>query len=300
MRSEEEGVAYSIVYAADYRYSRPVRDQHNLLRIRPTQNDRQRLEAFDLDVDPSARVYEHRDYFGTYVIQFEIADPHESLRIRAEARVRAMAGPEAPEAGWERLSDPRYVELGAEYLGALEPAADPRRIASLVEETAADSPLETVINTYELIPERFEYRPGATYVGSTVEDLLEGGAGVCQDFVHLALTMLRSQGIACRYVSGYLFAPGENGSREGTSAEVDTHAWLEALLPAVGTDAEPTWIAVDPTNKRRADRDHVKIGHGRAYSDVPPIRGVFKGEADSEVEVNVKMTIIDSDPTPSP
>ena len=81
----------------------------------------------------------------------------------------------------------------------------------------------------ELIPDRFEYRQGATYVDSRVIDLLEAGAGVCQDFVHLGLALLRHHGIAARYVSGYLFAAGSGDGQE--SVEVDTHAWLEALLP---------------------------------------------------------------------
>jgi transglutaminase-like putative cysteine protease len=121
-----------------------------------------------------------------------------------------------------------------------------------------------------------------------VDDLLAGGAGVCQDFVHLALILLRQQGIAARYVSGYLFATPKNGG--GDSVEVDTHAWLEALLP--GADgAEPAWVGADPTNRRLAGEQHVKIGHGRFYGDVAPIRGVYKGSAASaEHEVSVKMT----------
>ena len=94
---------------------------------------------------------------------------------------------------------------------------------------AAESPLATVLMICDLIPDRFEYRRGATYVDSQVADLLEAGAGVCQDFVHLALCLLRHHGIAARYVSGYLFAAGPDQVDE--SVEVDTHAWLEALLP---------------------------------------------------------------------
>ena len=100
----------------------------------------------------------------------------------------------------------------------------------------------------ELIPDRFEYRAGVTYVGSTVEDLLEGGAGVCQDFAHLGLTLLRDLGIAARYVSGYFYAPAPDDV-DAASAEVQTHAWIEALLPAEG-GGEPRWAGADPTNRR--------------------------------------------------
>jgi transglutaminase-like putative cysteine protease len=123
-----------------------------------------------------------------------------------------------------------------------------------------------------------------TYVGSTVTDLLEGGAGVCQDFAHLALLMLRRNGIAARYASGYLFAP-RNGDE--TSAEVDTHAWIEALVPVPG--GEPEWVGVDPTNRCLTGDRYVKIGHGRFYSDVPPIKGVYRGTGTSGLDVTVKM-----------
>ena len=100
------------------------------------------------------------------------------------------------------------------------------------------------------------YRPGVTYVGSTVADLLQAGAGVCQDLVHLSLVLLRRHGIAARYVSGFLWAaPQEEGS---DSLEVETHAWLEALLPGTGGRGEPVWVGADPTNRQLAGEGHVK------------------------------------------
>ncbi len=101
-------------------------------------------------------------------------------------------------------------------------------------------------------------------------DLLEAGAGVCQDFVHLSLVLLRRRGIAARYVSGYLWAAPEDDGVD--SLEVDTHAWLEALLPGSGAKGEPVWVGADPTNRRLAGETHVKIGHGRFYADVLPSR----------------------------
>jgi transglutaminase-like putative cysteine protease len=146
-------------------------------------------------------------------------------------------------------------------------------------------------------------------VGSTVDDLLAGGAGVCQDFVHLSLILLRDAGIAARYVSGYLFAGSPSAgqaSREsggaspqrpsgsGDSVEVNTHAWVEALMP--GADGEDAvWVGADPTNRRLAGEQHVKIGHGRHYGDVAPIRGVYRGAGGAAGhEVNVRMTRVTS------
>jgi len=160
-----------------------------------------------------------------------------------------------------------------------------------MEIARARTPLATVRWLNELIPDRFAYRPGVTYVGSTIDDLLAAGAGVCQDFVHLALVLLRRHGIAARYVSGYLFsAPADGGT---DSVEVQTHAWLEALLPGTGGRGEPIWVGADPTNRRLSGETHVKIGHGRKYSDVPPIKGVYAGSANAHLDASVTMSRLD-------
>lgn len=128
-------------------------------------------------------------------------------------------------------------------------------------------------------------------MGSTVEDLLEMGAGVCQDFAHLSLMLLPRRGIAARYVSGHLWAaPQEEGSE---SVEVDTHAWIEALLPGTDGHGEPVWVSADPTNRRLAGETHVKIGHGRFYADVPPVKGLSLGGATSDLTAAVTMSRLD-------
>lgn len=281
-------IHYSIIYTAEYRYDADVTDQHNALRVRPTQDERQRLDGFDLAIEPAARTYEHTDYFGTEVVQFAISERHDHLSMRAESRVRVDEPAPTPDPGWERLAERDYREAGAEFLGPLEPPAKSERIERLAADVRSETPLATLRAACSLIPDRFGYQQGVTYVGSTVDDLLAGGAGVCQDFVHLALTLLRRHGIASRYVSGYLFAPNGNGAYPQDSAEVNTHAWVEALLP--DGDGTMAWIAADPTNRKLAGTDHVKIGHGRAYSDVPPIRGVYRGSPRSALDVRVKMT----------
>jgi transglutaminase-like putative cysteine protease len=106
--------------------------------------------------------------------------------------------------------------------------------------------------------------------------------------VHLALILLRRGGIAARYVSGYLWASPEDDGE--TSVEVDTHAWVEALMPCDDGRGEPVWVGFDPTNRRLAGETHVKIGHGRHYPDVPPIKGVYRGVAAAELDARVTMT----------
>ena len=189
------------------------------------------------------------------------------------------------------------MRAGAEYLlPAIDEPLD-ERLDELVAQVRGDTPLQALRALCELIPDRFEYRAGVTYVGSTVEDLLEGGAGVCQDFAHLALALLRELGIAARYVSGYFYAP-PGGDVDAASAEVQTHAWVEALLPREG-GAEPRWVGADPTNRRLAGAEHVKIGHGRRYDDIPPIKGVFRGTSRAKMESSVRMTRADASGVPA-
>ncbi len=282
---------FAIRYLTTYQYDGDVVDNLNALRVKPAATGRQRCDEFGVRLSPEVRLHRHTDYFGTEVVEFEISRPHRQLTIDVRARVATKAPPEPPQATWDTLGDPSYRESGGEFLLQTDDAANhPGMVELLATTRAAPSPLSMLTLISDLIPDRFEYRQGATYVDSTVRDLLDGGAGVCQDFVHLGVCLLRHHGIAARYVSGYLFAGGSCNGQE--SIEVDTHAWLEALLP-VPDGGEPVWVGADPTNRGIAGENHVKIGHGRHYPDVPPIKGVYRGSATSTLDASVTMTRLD-------
>jgi transglutaminase-like putative cysteine protease len=300
---------YLLRYHAEYRYSGPVFDQHNVLRVTPATTPLQRVRGFRVVVEPSARTRTYSDYFGTEVVEFNVPGEHERLAITAEGEVLSEEPAPPPEGGWELTKADPYTSRGGEFLLRTGDEPGNGKLSELREAIAADSPRETVEALCRVIPQRFEYRKGATFVGSTVDDLLEGGAGVCQDFVHLSLILLRDAGIAARYVSGYLFAgapagqvprgsggasPQPSSDGDGNSVEVNTHAWVEALVP--GSDGEEAvWIGADPTNSKLAGDQHVKIGHGRHYGDVAPIRGVYRGAGGTAGhEVSVLMTRLTS------
>jgi transglutaminase-like putative cysteine protease len=291
MIEEPLAMNFAIRYLTSYQYDGDVVDNLNALRVKPAATARQRCDEFSVRLTPEVRLHRHTDYFGTDVVEFEVSRPHTQLTIDVRARVSTKPAADPPQAIWEALDDPAYREAGGEFLLKTDDAPEHPAMAELLATTrAADSPLAMLMLICELIPDRFEYRQGATYVDSTVRDLLSGGAGVCQDFVHLGLCLLRHHGIAARYVSGYLFAAGTGDDPE--SIEVDTHAWLEALLPVPG-EGEPVWVGADPTNRGLAGENHVKIGHGRHYSDVPPIKGVYRGSASATLQASVTMTRLD-------
>jgi len=282
---------FAIRYLTEYRYDGPVTDNLNALRVQPATTATQRVDDFGVRVDPQTRLHQHLDYYGTTVIEFGISKPHEHLSIDVRARVATKAPPEPPASSWPAVEDGRYRAAAIEFLLPAPGEPDDLRIDELVGLVRADTPLGALERVVQVIPDRFEYRAGVTYVGSTIGDLLAAGAGVCQDFAHLALVLLRRNGIAARYVSGYLWAPPE-GDEDADSAEVETHAWLEALLP--GEDGEPLWVGIDPTNRCLAGERYVKIGHGRHYQDVPPVKGVYRGAAGAKLDASVRMHLTDA------
>lgn len=279
---------FAIRYLTEYRYDAPVTDNLNALRVTPATTAVQRVDDFGVRVEPQTRLHQHLDYYGTTVIEFGIAKPHGSLSIDVRARVATSRPPDPPAGSWAGAESAAYRSRSIEFLLPYAGEPDDLRVDELVGLVRADTPLATLERLVQVVPDRFEYRAGVTYVGSTVEDLLDAGAGVCQDFAHLALVLLRRNGIAARYVSGYLFAPAE-GRDDADSAEVQTHAWLEALVPPGADGGEPLWVGIDPTNRCLAGDRYVKIGHGRHYRDVPPIKGVYRGTASATLETSVRM-----------
>jgi transglutaminase-like putative cysteine protease len=284
-------VHFAIRFLTEYHYDVPVTDNLNALRVRPATTSTQRCDEFHTRIEPEARVSRHLDYFGTEVLEFGIPTSHEQLTIDVRARVVTSAPPDPPDGSWEDLQSTSYIDAAGEFALPWQDQPPIRGLDDLNDALQTDSPLETLELLCDLVPDRFEYRPGATYVGSSVNDLLEMGAGVCQDFVHLSLVLLRRRGIAARYVSGYLWAAPEDAGTD--SLEVDTHAWLEALLPGTDGHGEPVWVSADPTNRRLTDETHVKVGHGRFYSDVAPVKGLYMGGANSELAAAVTMSRLD-------
>jgi transglutaminase-like putative cysteine protease len=143
-----------------------------------------------------------------------------------------------------------------------------------------DDPLTVLKMINSAIFTNFEYAKQNTRVDSPIDDALSIRRGVCQDFSHIMIAIARQLQIPCRYVSGYLFQHSDKRERSTDGA---THAWVEALLPNLG------WIGFDPTNNTLARERHIRVAVGRDYGDVPPTRGTFRGKAESELSVSVRV-----------
>jgi transglutaminase-like putative cysteine protease len=266
-----------------------VTESQNELRACPTSDDRQQLVHYDVTTSPSSRMASYVDYWGTRVDTFGIRPPHDHLEVVAEATVETRPGLAIPPRGLTRaaLDAPAFADA---HFAFLQPSPHVERDAEVARAArdAADAGGADLVAVVLAIHHRvadLDYRPGATYVGVAVGEVLRAGGGVCQDFAHLAVAMYRAVGIPARYVSGYLFAEADDTGEDAEDDEirVQTHAWVEAAIPGWG------WLALDPTNLQPVGERHVTIGRGRDYDDVAPFRGVFSGPAEHELEASVTM-----------
>jgi transglutaminase-like putative cysteine protease len=282
-------VRLDIRYRCTFAYSSPVRESHNEVRVAPMSDTRQQLISYRISTSPRARVHSATDYFGTRVDSFGVREPHQQLDVVAEASVETRRTPlvtAAPRR--DALRQRGFLEEHHEYLDRSPHASWQDGVAGEAAnqaEMAGPDVVGLVLAIHRRVGSTMTYRPGATYVGVDVEEVLDRKEGVCQDYAHLAIAMCRAAGVPARYVSGYLFTTSDSTGEapEDTLVRVQTHAWFEAAIPGMG------WLALDPTNSAEVGLRHVKIGHGRDYDDVTPLRGVFSGSAACDLDVAVEI-----------
>ena len=284
---------YHLLHSTEFHYDGPVSESYNEVRLRPMHDETQSCLSFRLITDPVSRGTSYRDAFGNWVHQFNILDEHHHLKIEAESVVMAHDSPGPIRNGMKLTELDSYrTELEEEYLDFLVPTAYVPHVLQLDELilTASQDGDGTVSGfvhaASDLIHKRFKYVKGATHVNSSIEDSLSLGAGVCQDFAHLLLGMVRKRGFPARYVSGYLVPEGAS-SPDAKLQEViggyASHAWAEVYLPGTG------WMGLDPTLGLPLGLQHVRLAHGRDYGDVVPVRGVYKGHAGQRLSVDVRV-----------
>ena len=272
-----------INHRTGYEYESEVLSSYNEARLIPLSTPEQLVIESDVRTDPAVTCFRYWDYWGTLVYAFDIHTPHRELVVTSTSVVETGPPDEAPsDISWDALSEPGVRDRFAELLA-------PTTYVPLVDEVLADAaatacrgrtPRETCEAVGAWVRERLVYQRGATTVSTTAVDALQEGRGVCQDFAHVALALLRSVGIPARYVSGYLH-PSAN-AETGNTVVGESHAWVEAWLG--------DWEPFDPTNGRPVGEPHVIVGRARDYADVSPLRGIFLGGAASALAVTVELT----------
>jgi transglutaminase-like putative cysteine protease len=281
---------YAIRHFTRYRYSHLVWQSMMEVRMHPRSEGNQRCFVFQLSVNPRARIFGYTDSYGNLVHHFDLPSRHGQLTIISDALVDIDAQLPIPEdMSYEAWSDLEQLVEKKDYWDMLMPSHFARSSPELEElateigatERTGRSPLAFLRDISSGVYRSFKYVKKSTAVNSPIEDALRSRQGVCQDFAHIMIALVRNARIPCRYVSGYLYHTSENSH---PSADGATHAWVEALLPGVG------WVGFDPTINQLAGEKHIRTAIGRDYADVPPTMGVMKGKAETQLQVRVRVT----------
>jgi len=267
-----------IEHRLSFAYDAFIRESFLELRMQPKTTPHQALQSFVLAVGPPTKVSRYRDWNGNVVHHFTIASFHNRIEVTTRSLVRTEpAAPGLATATDRRpFPDPPYPLLDfMDFDGPVRNSAALRKFAQALPVVSGATLGEQVGAWARHIHERFEYRKNVTRYDSTTDDFLQVEAGVCQDFTHLMLGLLRLRRIPCRYVSGYLHVQPGNGEA------AQSHAWIEFYSPTAG------WIPFDPTHDREIDERYVIVAHGRHYDDVPPNKGIYRGNAAEGLDAQV-------------
>ncbi|MGA2409191.1 MAG: transglutaminase family protein [Candidatus Binataceae bacterium] len=285
-----------IVHTTHFEYEIPAFNSQNEMRVKPWDRPGQRCLQFELTADASASVLPYRDFFGNEAHSVCVGEPHQRLSIVANSVVEKY---EVQEPHYNEVSfshflqeDERRKKIYFEFLNASHYVPFTERLRKffwMAHPAESEDVAAYVMRVVAYVRDQFEYETSRTTVNSSLEDILKTGGGVCQDFAHLTIGILRLAGVPARYVSGYL-AP--TLTEPSSVTQQASHAWLEAWLPGLG------WVGYDPTNRCRADERHIGMAIGRDYNDVPPLRGVYSaggGRSIMRVDLSIEPVTASAD-----
>ena len=271
-----------LVHETGFTYEGEARGSYNEARLSPTTSATQSILAAELRVRPAAARSSYRDYWGNLVIAFQLDEPHRTLEVTAEATAETSGarGPQG-ELSRDELRARQVADLMDELLKPTPQSLLPdEHLVAFNDATSALDPHQLAEAAGERVRSALSYVPGATGVHTTAAEALSVGQGVCQDFTHLALALIRGAGIPARYVSGYLHPDPD--AEPGSTGRGESHAWLEYFAGE--------WNPLDPTSGAAVGPRHVAVARGRDYSDAAPLKGIYHGAPATALGVSVEIT----------
>lgn len=286
----------AVVHDTRYDYSARVDVAHHLACLRPRAFAAQAVSACELQIEPAPnRRSGHEDAFGNLRDYFAFSQPHDALQLRMHGEVllaeRRLDHALADATPWEAVRDSMRYRAKGPWVAASEFAfaspfvpVEPELCAYAAQDFTPGRPLvDAALALAQRMHAEFAFDPRSTEVGTPALEAFRARRGVCQDFSHIMIGCLRSLGLAARYVSGYLLTHPAPGGERRIGADA-SHAWVSVWSPQAG------WVDLDPTNGIAVDREHVTIGWGRDYRDVPPLAGVIQGGGAHVLSVAVTVT----------
>jgi transglutaminase-like putative cysteine protease len=271
-----------VVHSTGYAYESPVTASFNEARLTPRSDNRQNVILSRVETVPATRSYRYLDYWGTAVTAFDLHAPHTELEVTASSVVETDK-PEPPieKVTWDELRSEAVLDKFDEVLSPTHYTPRSKRLRRVGERIAKyHDPYDAVIAAADWVNSELDYVAGTTGVHSSALDALREGKGVCQDFAHLTLAVLRSIGIPSRYVSGYLHP--QRKPPVGETVDGQSHAWIQAWTGG--------WWNFDPTNDKEINEQYVSVGVGRDYADVTPLKGIYSGGGSTDLDVVVEIT----------
>ena len=274
---------FNIHHVTRYEYDRPVKESVNEIRIYPVLDNEQELLYHQVNITSNPDVLEIYDYWNNRTGMFNLIFPHQELVIESKLIIRTLRSGtmvQNSNGSFKELHNEVSNSLVLLELCCIEEPFLSNEIRAITDEIKKpEQPVAAFVEACSnYIFEKFRYIKGITNIQTTLGEILKLRSGVCQDFAHIMLELLRSNQVPCRYVSGYI-CPNKDGMR----GEGATHAWVEAWLPENG------WAGIDPTNNVWVTGNHVKLAIGRNFNDCSPVKGTFKGPAKQSLSVYVSV-----------
>jgi transglutaminase-like putative cysteine protease len=274
---------FKIQHITTYKYDRLIQESMNEIKIFPILSPDQEVLQHDLVITGNPEVNYFFDYWDNKTGNFNLFPPHSELSIDSRLIVRTTQSSDLIM-NFISVFDEMWNEVNGNLKMVELARPDFIRSHSQIHEiiqkiySPDHSVAITIKNCCEYIFTNFNYIKGITTVETTIDEILEKNAGVCQDFAHIMLQVLRILNIPSRYVSGYICP-----NRIGLRGEGATHAWVEAWIPRFG------WAGIDPTNNVWVTNTHVKLATGRNFADCSPVKGSFRGPANQQLTVFVSV-----------
>lgn len=238
------------LYDIYIRLSEPVYDHYYSIKFMPRDTDRQCVIQTEVQIQPENPLQRDTDSFGNESVYGLIREPHSSFRAKIQGVVETGLAV-------NEHHDTRHLDLFKTQTVQTVPGKGIEDFYRDIVVQAPDEAYERVLYFMEQLYNHMNYVGGSTDITTTAEEAMEKGCGVCQDYAHIFLSILRMEGIPARYVVGMMVGEGQS------------HAWIEYNLKGY-------WYGLDPTNNSLVDENYIKISHGRDYKDCLVSKGVFK------------------------
>lgn len=274
---------FKIVHLTKYQYSWLIKENINEIRLYPHHFDNQDVLQHQLSISHNPNVEISQDYYGNRVGNFNIYEPHDEMSIESKMLIRvnhSLKIPEIEHTMVQDLEEEKEKSIMLLRLSYPESIENQKKIHAILKKIDCENKpiIKIAQECNEYVFKNFTYTKGITNISTTIDEILELKKGVCQDFAHILLQLLRTAGIPSRYVSGYVCS--NDGELRGEGA---THAWVEFYTPTQG------WLGLDPTNNIWTMENHVKLSVGRNFNDCTLVKGTFKGFAKQSLSVSVSI-----------